>query len=141
MSKIILTLLSMVYAISPYDLIPDFILGWGWLDDILVIYLLWHFILRGRGLPKREPNGPKDGDQTFFKDRRQSRVDSAAVQDPHLILGVAPDASQAQIKQAYKNLAAKYHPDKVHHLGDEFKNLAEKRFKEIQAAYQQLKSK
>ena len=45
------------------------------------------------------------------------------------------------LKHAYRLLAGKYHPDKVAHLGDEFKALAEKRFKEIQKAYQELCSK
>jgi DnaJ-class molecular chaperone len=35
-------------------------------------------------------------------------------------------------------LAGQYHPDKVSHLGEEFRQLAEKRFKEIQVAYQEL---
>ena len=38
-------------------------------------------------------------------------------------------------------LARKYHPDKLEHLGDEFKALAETRFKEIQKAYQELSGK
>jgi DnaJ like chaperone protein len=32
-----------------------------------------------------------------------------------------------------------YHPDKVIHLGEEFRELAENRFKEIQKAYQELR--
>jgi len=43
-----------------------------------------------------------------------------------------------EIKSAYRKLAAQYHPDKVNHLGDEFKTLAEKKFKEIQEAYEEL---
>ncbi|MBW2144864.1 MAG: DnaJ domain-containing protein, partial [Deltaproteobacteria bacterium] len=41
-------------------------------------------------------------------------------------------------KKAYRRLAGKYHPDRVNHLGEEFKELAERRFKEIQDAYQDL---
>ncbi len=54
------------------------------------------------------------------------------------MLGVAPDATPRQIKEAYHKLAAQYHPDKVAHLGKEFQDLAEKRFKQIQQAYQNL---
>ena len=43
-----------------------------------------------------------------------------------------------EIKNAYKQLANKYHPDKVLHLGEEFKKMAEERFKEIQEAYREL---
>ena len=65
-------------------------------------------------------------------DRRFSR------RDPYQILGVEKGAPLNEVKAAYRKLAIKYHPDKVNHLGDEFKVLAEKRFKEIQEAYQEL---
>ena len=58
---------------------------------------------------------------------------------PYEILDVPLGASQEDIKAAFKQLAGKYHPDKVEHLGDEFKALAEEKFKEIQEAYQHLK--
>jgi len=54
------------------------------------------------------------------------------------VLGVGRDASPEQIKQAYRQLANQYHPDKVIHLGEEFRELAERRFKEIQEAYKTL---
>jgi DnaJ like chaperone protein len=58
--------------------------------------------------------------------------------DPHAVLGVSRNASPAEIRQAYRELAQRYHPDKVNHLGEEFRELAEKRFKEVQHAYQEL---
>ena len=39
------------------------------------------------------------------------------VQDPYKVLGLAPDASDAEVKKAYRELAKKYHPDL--HPGDE----------------------
>jgi curved DNA-binding protein CbpA len=53
-------------------------------------------------------------------------------------LNLPPDADQEAIKAAYRKLANQYHPDKVSHLGKEFQDLAERRFKEIQEAYQKL---
>ena len=32
----VLMVLALLYVVSPFDLIPDFILGWGWLDDIVI---------------------------------------------------------------------------------------------------------
>ena len=57
---------------------------------------------------------------------------------PHEILGVSPEATREEIRTAYLNLAKQYHPDRVSHLGEEFQDLAEKRFKEIQQAYATL---
>ena len=57
---------------------------------------------------------------------------------PHEILGVSPEATQEEIRAAYICLAKQYHPDKVAHLGKEFQELADKKFKEIQQAYARL---
>ncbi|MDO8749842.1 MAG: J domain-containing protein [Dehalococcoidia bacterium] len=58
---------------------------------------------------------------------------------PHEVLGVHPGASQEEISAAYRRLVQQYHPDKVADLGPEFRELAEQRMKEINAAYQSLK--
>jgi hypothetical protein len=47
----------------------------------------------------------------------------------------------AQIRSKYINLVSLYHPDKVQHLGPELKELAERKSKEINAAYDWLKSR
>ena len=54
------------------------------------------------------------------------------MKDYYKILGVSPDASEEEIKKAYRRLAHKYHPDRG---GDE------KKFKEINEAYQVLSDK
>ncbi len=51
--------------------------------------------------------------------------------DPFKILGVSRSASEDEIKQAYRKLAKKYHPDVNKDPG------AEEKFKQIQNAYQQ----
>ena len=43
MWKIILIILAVLYALSPYDLLPDMILGWGWLDDLAILGFLWRY--------------------------------------------------------------------------------------------------
>lgn len=57
------------------------------------------------------------------------------VTDPYKVLGVSPDASDDEVKQAYRRLAKKYHPDL--NPGDEE---AARRMQEVNAAYEQIKN-
>lgn len=57
------------------------------------------------------------------------------------ILGLTPGASFSEIKASYRKLSMQYHPDKVGHLGEEFKRVAEEKMKEINSAYEFLKRK
>lgn len=56
--------------------------------------------------------------------------------DPYSVLGVSRNASEEEIKKAYKALSRRYHPDA--NINNPNKEQAEERFKEIQAAYQQI---
>ena len=56
--------------------------------------------------------------------------------DPYQILGVSRDASDDEIKKAYRTLSRKYHPDA--NINNPNKDQAEAKFKEVQQAYQQM---
>lgn len=58
------------------------------------------------------------------------------MQDPYQTLGVAPDASEEDVKKAYRTLSRKYHPDA--NINNPLKDEAEAKFKEIQQAYQKI---
>ena len=55
------------------------------------------------------------------------------------ILEIDPNSTDNEVKKAYRKMAIKYHPDKVSHLGDELKNIAEEKFKSVNDAYQSIK--
>lgn len=54
------------------------------------------------------------------------------------LLGVAPSADLDTIKKAFRREIARYHPDKVMHLGPEFQDMAAARAAELTAAYKTL---
>lgn len=56
--------------------------------------------------------------------------------DPYRVLGVSRNASDEQIKKAYRTLSRKYHPDA--NINNPNKEQAEERFKEVQQAYDQI---
>jgi DnaJ like chaperone protein len=54
------------------------------------------------------------------------------------LLSVAPDASVDEIKRAFRREIAKYHPDKVQHLGAEFQEIAAAKAADLTRAYKTL---
>ncbi len=55
------------------------------------------------------------------------------------VIGTSKDASNEEIKKAYRKMAVKYHPDKVSHLGEDFQNKAKEKFQKVAEAYETIK--
>lgn len=145
--KWMLAALALLYALVPFDLLPDLLVGWGWLDDLFLLGLVWYlFFWRGRRPTRRTVPG---GDDESGKTQEHAQASSAETdrdgaeppENPYDVLGVPVGASQAEIQAAYRRLAARYHPDKLAHLGQEFQVLAEEKFKAIQSAYETLRDR
>lgn len=66
---------------------------------------------------------------------------SAAVASAYRTLGVTPDASDSEVKSAYKRLALRFHPDRYASAGREEQHSAEEQFKKVNEAYQVIKKK
>ena len=77
--------------------------------------------------------------RSHYEQRYGSTTHSPKGDNYYTILGVKENASPEEIKKAYKAACKKYHPDKVQHLGNEFKNVAEEKIKKINEAYAALK--
>ena len=60
-------------------------------------------------------------------------------QNAYTILGIDPSASDEEVKKAYREMAKKNHPDLVSNLGEEVHQAAEKKFQEINEAYETIK--
>ena len=92
------------------------------------------------GSQRRDEWSQREEREERERARRQSgdRREAPGVASPWAILGVDEDADEATIRAAFHRLAVQYHPDKVHHLGEEFQRVATERFKELQRAYEVL---
>jgi DnaJ like chaperone protein len=55
------------------------------------------------------------------------------------ILEIEPSCSNDDVKKAYRRMAMKYHPDKVSHLGEDFRKTADEKFKKVNEAYDKIK--
>ncbi|MEJ5364822.1 MAG: DnaJ domain-containing protein [Desulfosoma sp.] len=136
----------LVYFLMPFDILPDHFFGPGWTDDLILLGLVYYFFLR-QGAPggsrtgSRKTEEKRDRSGAYRQDgaeRSDERADRNKPKNPYEILSIEPGADPDTIKKAYHRMAAKYHPDKVSHLGEEFQQLAKEKFQEIQWAYETL---
>lgn len=70
-------------------------------------------------------------DTDWFKLRRDN---------PYAVLGLTTDATDAEIDQAYRRLISQYHPDKLAGAATELRQHAEAKAREINAAYDRIKT-
>lgn len=78
--------------------------------------------------------GVASGDFLSIKNMFIPETDSA-----YKILEIDPSSSNDEVKKAYRRMAKKYHPDKVSHLGEEFRKTADEKFKKVNEAYDKIK--
>jgi hypothetical protein len=97
-------------------------------------------LLRRRRSPPRQRSEQErtapPSQQQQHPPQPQPRTES---NDPWAILGIAPGATPDQIQSAYRQLMRAYHPDRVQTLGLEIRELAERKAKQINAAYETLR--
>ena len=58
--------------------------------------------------------------------------------EAYKILGILPNATNDEVKAAYRKMALKHHPDRVSTLGDDIREAAEKKFQEINNAKERI---
>lgn len=91
--------------------------------------------------PSRPPvTREHSGEQARAQEDRRS-VPSRELEtgeSDYALLGLTPEASDAEVKRAYRRLAAAHHPDRVAHLGSGAVEQATRRFQELQDAYRNL---
>ena len=86
-------------------------------------------------------NKKKDENKNKSKSNsNRSKSGSISVSEAYDILGVESNASDAEVKKAYRVLAMMYHPDKFYSLGDEAIRQATESMKQINEAWDVVKS-
>lgn len=63
-----------------------------------------------------------------------------SIEDAYKVLEITPEATDEEVKKAYRKMAMKHHPDKVESLGEDVRKAAEEKFNKIHEAYQQIKN-
>lgn len=69
----------------------------------------------------------------------QSSYRTHNLDDDYKILEISPDATDDEVKKAYRNAAKKHHPDRVSHLGEDVRKAAEEKFAKVNEAYDRIK--
>ena len=142
-------LIIIIYILFPMDLIPEFFGPAGILDDLLIALGLFYYL---RSLSKKKLQaGPADeagrrydpgrSDQhQHYSNKEAPSTDDKKVMDPYEIIGVSRDRPFEEIQKKYKEQVLKYHPDRTQHLGKELQELAEKKTKDLNEAFQRIRA-
>lgn len=65
-------------------------------------------------------------------------LEGNSLEDAYKVLGVSANASDEEVKRAFRKLALEHHPDRVAKLGEDVRRAAEKKFQEINAAKERI---
>lgn len=63
------------------------------------------------------------------------------VDSDYIVLGITAEATDEEVKKAYRSMAIKFHPDKVAAMGEEYQKGAKEKFQKIQESYEAIKKR
>jgi DnaJ like chaperone protein len=134
------------------ELLSDFKVSFGYEPRLILLELIYQVIYSKPGVIAAELTAaeriavyleinPYQAQAIHGKYRAGGSAGAVDEEQYYRVLGLAPGVTFEEIKRAYRRLSMEYHPDKVAHLGEEFRRVAEEKMKEINVAYQHLKKK
>jgi len=113
---------------------------------LLVLALSYQLALHANNLNEDVQDGISElakmlGVSCEEHDRIRRNYSLDALKTPWSIMGLDSSANNSEIKQAYRRLVLRYHPDKAAHLGEDQAEEAHLKFLEIQDAYNELEKR
>lgn len=128
--------------IPVYDVCRQVKMNMDYASRLQLLHLLFNLSAVDANIQKSESDlikliadnlGISSTDFTSIRNMFVPETDSA-----YKILEVEPTATNDQIKKAYRKMALKYHPDKVAHLGEQYRKAAEEKFSKVNEAYERV---
>lgn len=121
----------------------DFAMISSYQERLAFLRLLWMVAAADSHIDRREKQVINRIAVAFRIEAADQRIISAEFigggKDYYSTLGLTPDATDREIKAAYRRMAREYHPDKVAHLGEEYERMATEKFATINAAYKAIR--
>jgi DnaJ like chaperone protein len=117
----------------------------SWIVYGAVAYLAYRWVTAEQSKAKpakaKSDRGKSDRAKSTKSKRGQGgpRSNVTGPPDPYVLLEIAPSATMDEVRHAYQEKVAAYHPDRVANAAPELRELAETRTKELNAAYDAIR--
>ena len=121
--------LDTFYGIPQESQTIGFSVVWIVVAVLLAAFGAWFYVRLRKLKLRSERETTKDDDSSH----------TSSHQDAYMILGVRRGDNFDEIRRAYRERMKEYHPDRVAGLGSELRELAERKAKEINMAFEELK--
>jgi DnaJ-class molecular chaperone len=108
-------------------------------EIILIIIIIYYAYCIDRFLRKRKSHFEEYTKTDENRNQREMDLKEEDEQDPYKILNIGRNATKDELTSAYRKLVKIYHPDRVAGLAPEYREIAERKMKIINAAYRRLK--
>jgi DnaJ like chaperone protein len=113
----------------------------------LVVDILFRMAVSDGAMSSKESNLIKNVckifkfSESYFDAMSRKYSVASSSEGAYTVLGITSNASDDDVKKAYRKMSIEYHPDTVHAKGlpEEFEKVATKKFREIQEAYDTIK--
>ena len=142
---------SSLWAVVAYQFFEAFFRNlfklWPWgrtasigIAAVVFVGLLLRMRWQWKALRRAEAAWRAGQQRESTSEEKVAQEPAPVIFDPYAVLGLEPPSSAEEIRSGYRRAIALYHPDKVQHLGQEFRALAHEKTLQIRRAFDALSS-